>query len=518
MKNIVKYIAIACLSVFALPAGVSGQSSDVNKLKIKGLHIDFRAEVMTVEALKSLAEDISKKGLNTILMEWEATFPFDKHAVLCNKHSFTEEEVKDFVSYCSDLGIDVVPLQNCFGHCEYILRHDRYYDLREDNKEVSQVCPLKIEKAKSVFGEIFREVAQLHPSKYFHIGADETYLLGRCEKCSAFAAKEGKSKLFVNYIKAMSELVVDMGKIPVIWADIILQYPEALNDLPKELIFIDWNYGWDTDYFGKLDNLINSGATVWGAPSLRSHPDNLYLVQWEKHFDNLKTFVPLAVKSGYEGMIETSWSTSGVYGFMYDTGYEILDMYSMRYVYPMSGFNILIDAFGKAVNTAEPLDVKSFITRYAKDRYGLSPAEIETFSEYMFMPQNEIRRGSDTKGVPVETVLNNCLEMKSKIDKISPTVNSSEFEHYKMMSDIRINYLEFKVIESIYESDEFNRSYAPRLKERLKKTINDRELLSKRFADLNSGYLKPGQFDYLNEIWSKKMKETYESLSALCND
>ncbi|MFR5757835.1 MAG: hypothetical protein ACLUE2_05275 [Bacteroides cellulosilyticus] len=112
-----------------------------------------------------------------------------------------------------------------------------------------------------------------------------------------------------------------MGKKPIIWADIILMHPEAVQELPKDLIYVDWNYGWEPDRFGKLDNLLKLGVKMWGAASLRSAPDNTYLTQWMKHFNNLATFLPFARAHGYEGMIETSWSTSGTYGFHYDNGW-----------------------------------------------------------------------------------------------------------------------------------------------------------------------------------------------------
>lgn len=223
-------------------------------------------------------------------------------------------------------GVEVIPLQNCFGHCEYILQHERYRALREDPKDPSQVCPLKIAEATACFSELFAEVASLHPSKYFHIGADETYLLGLCGNCRAVADREGKSRLFVDYVKAMCDIVHRLGKTPVIWADIILKYPEALDELPDDLIFVDWNYGWEPDRFGKLANLFSRGVKLWGAPALRSGPDNIYLTQWKKHFDNLAVFVEYAREHDYGGMIETSWSTSGTYGYWFDNGYEILSM------------------------------------------------------------------------------------------------------------------------------------------------------------------------------------------------
>ena len=208
-----------------------------------------------------------------------------------------------------------------YGDWNY--RHQNFVmPVKEEDKTetlvVNKAQEEEKEEAKKVFREIFREVAELHPSPYFHIGADETYLLGSCAQCS----KVEKSRLFVDYIKAMYEVVKELGKQPIIWADIILMHPEAVQELPKDLIYVDWNYGWEPDRFGKLDNLLKLGAKMWGATALRSAPDNVYLTQWMKHFDNLSTFLPFARSHGYEGIIETSWSTSGTYGFHYDNGWE----------------------------------------------------------------------------------------------------------------------------------------------------------------------------------------------------
>ena len=127
------------------------KASSSTDFQVRGFHLDFRTQVMSVSAIKDLAHDLSQKGINTLIIEYEASFPFKKHATLSNKYAFTRSEIKEIVNYCSSIGIDVIPLQNCFGHCEYILRHDRYAKLRENKKEISQVCPLEIEEAKKIF-------------------------------------------------------------------------------------------------------------------------------------------------------------------------------------------------------------------------------------------------------------------------------------------------------------------------------------------------------------------------------
>lgn len=507
------HMRIIILSLFLCLCGSIQSNSSHTEFKIRAFHLDFRTQVMSVSAIKNLAYDLSSKGINTLVIEYEATFPFEKHATLRNHHAFSLSDIHEIVNYCATLGIDVIPLQNCFGHCEYILRHDRYAHLREDKKDVSQICPLKIEEAKQIFREIFREVAQMHPSPYIHIGADETYLLGSCHQCS----KINKSQLFVNYIQAMCEIVKELGKQPIIWADIILKYPEAVQKLPKDLIYVDWNYGWEPNYFGKLDNLLKLGVRMWGAAGLRSHPDNIYLTQWMKHFNNLADFLPFARTYGYEGIIETSWSTSGTYGFHYDTGWEVLSMQPIRQVYPMSGFQILIDAYCEAINSNKPLDIKEYIQTYAQQHYALSQKEASIFLDYFQLPQEIVYYSKNSQGENIDSIIDKHKKLKNNFIKITPTKNSHEFEHYHLMLDIRLNYLEFKKIEFTYESPEYNISQASKLSTQLKEVIVESERLNRRFCQLNKDYLKSGQTKEINTLRNEKMKALARILQQQCS-
>ena len=117
----------------------------------------------------------------------------------------------------------------------------------------------------------------------------------------------------------LCEIVIKLGKIPILWADIALKYPEAIKSLPKGTVFVDWNYGWDMNHFGDHQKLMESGFEIWGAPSLRSSPDNYNLTQWDKHFKNISNFIPAARKLGYKGMVMTSWSTSGIYSPVFES-------------------------------------------------------------------------------------------------------------------------------------------------------------------------------------------------------
>lgn len=350
---IVRNISIKLAYLFILVLSMTfsdtkAQSSTLNEFKVRGFHIDLRVQIMKMPELKNFALKLSKNGINTIIMEWEATYPYEKHKVISSKYAYSREEVKSFVNYCSSLNIDVIPMQQSFGHVEYILKNYRYKNLREDPKEHSQVNPLKEDSCRALFSDLYKDMISLHTSKYFHIGGDETYLLGRSEASKKKIALVGKGKLYGDYVKMLCELVISLGKQPIVWADIALKYPDALKDLPKETIFMDWNYGWGLNKFGDHSKLMETGFEIWGAPSIRSAPDNYYLTLWNKHFENIKTFVPQARALGYKGIVMTSWSTSGLYSPIFESATDIIDLPAVRRVYPITGFNMLIEEIGRA--------------------------------------------------------------------------------------------------------------------------------------------------------------------------
>ncbi|GET25396.1 family 20 glycosylhydrolase [Prolixibacter sp. NT017] len=485
----------------------------VKPFPIRGFHIDLRIEVMTMPALKAFAKELAGMGINTLVMEWEASYPYEKHATISSKYAYTREQVKSFVSYCDSLGIDVIPLQQCFGHVEYILRHARYSELRESKKDISQVCPSQIEGDKKLFTDLFADMASLHKSKYIHIGGDETRLLGHCPICSAKAAEEGKGKLFADYIAEMCKIVVSLGKIPVLWSDIVLKYPEAVKQLPKQTVYVDWNYGWKINHFGDIGKLLDQGLTFWGSPAIRSHPDNWYTTDWQKHFNNQHDFIPYARKAGYQGMVMTSWSTSGVYGFTWDTNYEVIDMHAIRNVYPLSGFHILVAAYAQSLKQAEPLNPEKFVVQYAQDRFGLTAAEGEKLWKILLVSPNLVKVDTPEDVAKLDSIRKSVDAAKAMMATLTPKDHQKEFAHLRLMLDLRDFYLAFKQVESVYESDQYNREMGKVILPKLKKLLDESKDLNARFAELNKGFLYPDEIKQQNHIRNEKLKNIYEAVA-----
>lgn len=503
----------ACIIVFliSLFQGMASsmtvpQSRQEDGFQVRAAYLDFRTQVMTPEAMKEFARQISDLGMNAIIVEWEGTFPFTENLILRNRHAFSEEEVSDFISYCASLGVEVIPLQNCFGHAEYILRHDRYAALKEDRKDCSQVCPLEYDEAGTVFSSIFAEIARMHISDYIHIGCDETRLLGHCRECGEYVREKGISSLYVEYVSRMCRIVTALGKTPVIWADIILKYPEALELLPDDVIIADWNYGWKPDYFGSMESIEDSGHVIWGAASMRSHPDNLYLVQWRKHLENIFTYTAYAADHGFQGIINTSWSTSGTYGYIWDDGNEVVDIQPVREVYPQSGFDMLIQAFSAAVS-GKYTDPDEFLDAYCRERLGLeNDGDVSAVKEYFNMSQTP---ASAFGGKPERAAaeLEKCLAARQKLMAVSfPEKAGNIAAHLRLMLDIRINYLGFKELDLKMQQDDFSPASSEALLEDLRKVEKSCEKLRSEFIAMNGAYLKDAAQSFNEWTYYGKMK------------
>jgi hypothetical protein len=485
--------------------------------RVKAFHLDMRIQVMTMPALRAFVQMLHEGGINTLIMEYEATYPYGKHPLIPNEYAYSRAEILSFVAFCNRLGVDVIPLQQSFGHVEYILRHSRYRSLREDAKDLSQVCPLKTTEDSLLFTDLYTELASTHTSPYIHIGCDETHLLGHCPECRRKVEKEGVSKLYFDYVRMLCNIVVRLGKRPVLWADMALKYPEAIKSLPKSTVFVDWNYGWRMDRFGDHQKLLESGYEIWGAPAIRSSPDNDYLTEWQKHLDNIRDFVPQARQMGYQGMVLTSWSTSGTYSYIYESENDLSALAAIRRVYPITGFHLLIAAYMESLRTTGALDVNRFIHQYGADRFGFDSIESRIFWQALKTGPYEVKEGSVESPTPMtlKALTDSSAAAAQTLRMLHPVRNEKEFEHYKLMADIRVQHLRFLEIVQEANKQDFNGDSIPAVLHRLEALITENAVLSQRFIDLNRDDFYLPELEEENRLRAVTLVDFYSRLNRL---
>ncbi|MEE2876340.1 MAG: family 20 glycosylhydrolase [Candidatus Neomarinimicrobiota bacterium] len=499
------------------------KTSKSDNFSVVAYHVDLRVQIMPMPTLKALAKEIYTLGFNTLIMEWEATYPYKEHSIISNRYAYSREELTEFINYSEGLGLDVIPLQQSLGHAEYILMHERYAYLRADKRNLSQIDPTQLGAARDFFTELYSDILSTHQSQYVHIGGDETRILdcNRCqEKWGDDGEELGKSKLYVEYMTMIAEIVIAQGKTPLLWADMILAHPNAIADMPKNVIYIDWNYGWNFDRFGENPRTLikKYGLKFWGASSIRSSPDDYHVTSWSKHMKNQDVYVSYARESGFEGMVLTSWSTSGEYGYEWFWP-EVVEIFPLRQVYPHAypndAFRMNTLGFIEAVEQEKTFKPKDFAYQYAQQRFGLTSWESEKLWNILTdeslnkkviigsSPLSGIKGLPDNKRV-VSATLAKVRELQSALTKIMPKKNLEEFDHYRLQIDFREYYLRFREIQYLVQSADFSEKESYEAVNRLEQLLVRSVELDNRFKKLFTGKLYDAEIDRLNQYRSKK--------------
>jgi hypothetical protein len=255
---------VATLVIGLLAAGVvfapSGAGPAPEPRRIRGFHIDMNIAHFTGPYLRRELKRMAELGYDTVVWEVENTIRWETCPECVAPDAFTKAEFKDILAYGRSLGLEPIPLLQTIGHCEYVLQHDEYKRLAEVPGRIDQYCPRNpevvpfLEKWIAEYLDLFGDI------KYFHLGADEAYTLGECPRCRAYASEHSLSALYIDHINAVAGPLVARGIRPVIWGDMLLHHPEALDKLSRKIVIYDWLY---TRFHGA------DGVWVWGQGTKR---------------------------------------------------------------------------------------------------------------------------------------------------------------------------------------------------------------------------------------------------------
>lgn len=219
---------------------------------------------------------------------------------------------------------------------------------------------------------------------------------------------------------------------------------------------------------------------------------------------------------GFEGVVVTSWSTSGAMEMFMDSGRgDINVLHSRRQVYPLSGFNVLIQAFGEAVNQTDSLDTEDFVRRYAAKEFGFDEKGIAAFEKYMFTDQFPVTNSLEEW--TYETILEQLQEaedMAAALRSVKPKYNKKEYRHHLLMLDIRINYLKYEKVYKVFQTDEYNAGRKAELAAELKPVYKERNSLRRRYKRLNSSYIKDWAETLGYSSYMHRMEEIYKILNT----
>lgn len=293
---------------------------DYPELPNRGFYRDVtRGRIPTLDSLKKLVDKMAFYKLNQLQLYVEHSFLFEGLSEVWRDDTpLTPEDILELDRYCRLRNIELVPSIASFGHMYKILRTKSFQELcelpnprsvpfgfvdRMEHHTVDASNHRSIEFVK----KLIEAYLPLFTSSHFNICADETFDLGK-GKSRELADRIGVHKVYLDYVKELCGFLVEKGKTPMFWGDVICEFPEAVKELPPETICLNWGY----DRSQKEDAvraLKAAGAAQYCCPGVQGW--NRFVNDLDAAYENIKRMCSYAVKYAAQGVLNTDWGDYG---------------------------------------------------------------------------------------------------------------------------------------------------------------------------------------------------------------
>ena len=286
----------------------------------RGVMLDIsRGRVPRLETLLELVGHLADFKINEFQLYTEHTFAYRRYpSVWQSWGALTGEEIRKLDARCQQLGIDLVPNQNSFGHLRQFLEHPRLKKLAEVSgpypdysgefdRHPSTLAPDHPGTLPFLRG-LYDELLPNFSSRFFNVGCDETWDLGRGRSKKLCAAK-GQGHVYLDFLKQIYREVSARNKRMMFWGDIILKYPKLIKELPRDVIALNWGYEADHQFDreaalfarARIPFYVCPGTSTW--QTLVGRHDNALA--------NLLAAAQAGRKHGAIGYLITDWGDGG---------------------------------------------------------------------------------------------------------------------------------------------------------------------------------------------------------------
>ncbi len=294
-----------------LPAAVIDDSPQFVR---RGIYHDCsRGKVPTVQTVKDLVDRLAHWKLNELQLYIENVFKFAKHPLVGRGYSpFSAADILEIQEHCKKHHVRLVGSLASFGHLEHILKLKPYRHLGELPGTHGWVggttlCPGDPGSIK-LMSDLYDELLPLHEADDFNACCDETWELGK-GRSKKRAEKLGIGKVFAEHVVKLHGLCQKHGKRLNIWADIVLEHPEMLKQIPKDVVMLNWEYEDRGERMGRTKEIQDAGYPIVVCPGTGG---------WVTHgtrlrnaMGNVSSFAAEGVKRGAEGLLNTDWGDGG---------------------------------------------------------------------------------------------------------------------------------------------------------------------------------------------------------------
>lgn len=287
---------------------------------VRGFMLDIsRDKVPTMATLFELVDLLASLKINQLQLYTEHTFAYRDHELVWRDASpMTADEIRTLDRYCKDRFIELVPNQQSFGHLERWFEHERYRVLAEKPEGFTFVTgkhmphgfslnptdPASLRFVESLYDELLPNFT----SGMLNVGCDETFDLGLGRSKFQVEAR-GRERVYLDFLLQIHHAVKARGKTMMFWGDIILERPELLGEMPKDLIALNWGYEAKHPFERETAAFKAAGVPFYVCPgtsswcSITGRTDNA--------LTNLKNAAIHGLANGAAGYLMTDWGDYG---------------------------------------------------------------------------------------------------------------------------------------------------------------------------------------------------------------
>ncbi|MEM3070037.1 MAG: beta-N-acetylhexosaminidase [Candidatus Bathyarchaeia archaeon] len=293
------------------------------RFRFRGFHLDIaRGGVPRVETFKRILRWLFILKYNYLAIYLEDLFPWRRYPQIGGlRGRLQEEELREVIEYGEKLGVEVLPSLELSGHMENILTLPEFKAYSEWHNPREGCLALGDPEAREFAYSLLEEALEFFPSRYIHLGGDETWALGRGRSLNRTWRFEGP-RLYEEHHSRMIKMAIAKGKKPILWGDMItgmhLRGEEeevwaGLMESPiwREALIANWDYtpAHKQHFRKRIGMLKDRGIQQIACPGLSNW--NRYYPNYQTALENLKSFLEAAREEGLQGFLITAWGDDG---------------------------------------------------------------------------------------------------------------------------------------------------------------------------------------------------------------
>ncbi len=221
------------------------------------------------------------------------------------------EEFRELSEYAADYHLELVGNFQSLGHFEKILSLPQFRHLGATERMIDPLNPASIEFLE----DIYKEMAPAFSSPWFTPNCDEAWDLSRGGLTGA-ADTLGPARIYADHVTRIDSVLKSLGKRTIIWGDIVLEHPEILDMIPKDIVMGAWNYSPSESFAEFIDPLTEKGFDFTIAPGVLN--SNRLIPDFRMSTANIRNFINEGYEKGTIGVYFTSWDDGGAHFFSHD--------------------------------------------------------------------------------------------------------------------------------------------------------------------------------------------------------